>query len=823
MVVLHGALLLAGLIIVTRLFELQLLRGAEFHDLAQAQHFGGVTLPARRGEILSLNSKTGETSILATNITLDLVYVDPVINDNPTLVASTLAEVLVTEQVHEQCSSGSSDCPRELIEYYAGAYDPLRLLDQLGSGAILEPVNEGPLQAPAVALPDIGTVRGLFTRSIEERISEKRVRFMPLIYGANKKQLQEVSELGIGGITVNRESRLIYADPEEVDQGSRSRTARRLAGPLEMDADQLSELLRSRPLRYVPVMRRLSPETSQHIRSLQEEAEAEAQRRREAAATREEVERIVSTLRSVALIPEHWRYYPDGLVGSHVVGFLNATQEAQYGIERTFNPQLRGQEGRIATLSDPQGGQILTSQQTIVEPRDGDTIVLTIDRFVQKRVEEILNTGLEEYNAESAQAIVMEPNTGRIIAMANAPLFDSNDFGDVYEKAPIYLSTDRQRQVVVEIYHPQTNAFVIKGYVTDIFTGSGRQALSPERQEALESIEELYNLRDVARYYLYIGENYRREIFPTERPDVWLQYGNNLGVGAYLNRTIQEIYEPGSVQKAMTMAIAIDQGEVTPEDRYDDKGPVEVDEYVIKNALLTYYGSVTMTNCLEFSINTCMTSVSDKLGAKLLHEMLQRFGYSKITGIELEDELPGDLLPWMQWSRALLATAAFGQGISATPLQVITAFSALANDGQLIRPTVVDRVIHSDGTVDVQTPHLVDQVIRPESAETITAMLISAVERGFAKPAKVPGYRIAGKTGTSQIAGPGGKYETGTGSTIASFAGYAPALNPKFSILIKFDRPQKVIHGASTAAPVFNKIAAFLLDYYGIPPDENLR
>jgi cell division protein FtsI/penicillin-binding protein 2 len=268
------------------------------------------------------------------------------------------------------------------------------------------------------------------------------------------------------------------------------------------------------------------------------------------------------------------------------------------------------------------------------------------------------------------------------------------------------------------------------------------------------------------------------------------------------------------------MAIALDQGELTPGDIYDDVGPVEVDEYKIDNNDHKHYGIVSMTNCLEFSINTCMTSVSFKLGPKLFFRMLERFGFGHITGIELEDELPGELRSWREWSRTLLATTAFGQGLSSTPLQVIAGWAALANGGRILRPTIVDSIVHSDGTEEKTEPRLVGQAITQEASETITAMLASSATRGFAKSGKVPGYRIAGKTGTSQIAGPGGKYETGTGSTFATFAGYAPLGHPKFLVLVKMDRPKGTIHGATVAAPVFKDIAAFLFKYYGIPPDD---
>jgi cell division protein FtsI (penicillin-binding protein 3)/stage V sporulation protein D (sporulation-specific penicillin-binding protein) len=301
---------------------------------------------------------------------------------------------------------------------------------------------------------------------------------------------------------------------------------------------------------------------------------------------------------------------------------------------------------------------------------------------------------------------------------------------------------------------------------------------------------------------------------------VWLKFKNNIGVGAYLNRSIQEIYEPGSVMKPITMAVAIDQGEVTPEDTYNDKGTVEVDEYKIDNNDHKHYGRVTMTNCLEFSINTCMTDISFKLGPKLLSRVLEHFGFGRITGIELEDELPGEIKPWREWSRSLLATTAFGQGLTSTPLQMITAWSALANGGKLLRPTIVDSIIHDDGSVEKTEIRVVDQPITKQTSETITAMLVSSANKGFAKAGKVAGYRSAGKTGTSQIAGPGGRYLSGTGSTFATYAGYGPIGHPKFVVLVKIDRPKAAVHGATAAAPVFHDIAAFLFKYYGIPPDD---
>jgi cell division protein FtsI/penicillin-binding protein 2 len=528
---------------------------------------------------------------------------------------------------------------------------------------------------------------------------------------------------------------------------------------------------------------------------------------------------IDDPFRAVTLIPQHWRFYPDTKIGSHVIGFINALQEPQYGIERTYDTILRGQEGLIASVSDPFGGQIISSDQKFIDPRDGATIVLTIDRFVQSFVEDALAAMVKKVDAESGQVLIIDPFTGRIIAMANAPLFDNNSYAAVYEKDPFYIDPEKEKQIVIEVFNPENNARVLKAYLPDL-SPAGRAQLSKETQAKLEDLEKLYNLSTITRYYLYLGDNNRREIFPTKEKGVWLKYKNNIGVGSYINRSVQEVYEPGSVMKPITMAIAIDQGEVSPLDIYNDTGAVKVDVYTIKNALNKYYGKVTMVDCLDFSINTCMTSVSRKLGRKLFHAALTNFGFGKITGIELDNEQPGNLRAWRDWNPALTMTMAFGQGISSTPLQMITAFAALANGGKLVKPTIIDEIRHPDGTIDVHRPIVLGQVIKPETSQTITSMLIHSADFGFAKAGKVKFHKIAGKTGTSQIAGPGGKYESGTGSTVATYAGYAPVDHPRFVILVKLDRPKKDDFGSKSAAPLFRDIAQFLFEYYGIPPDE---
>lgn len=830
----HGVLFICAILIAARLMELQVINRGEYHALALSQHYGGVRLPAQRGEIFGLNSKTEERSILATNTTLDLLYIDPLITDDSSFVADKLADILVTPVFHELCSTGSPSCPRELVSFigspYAAAFNPLEFARSFSSGALLEPL---PSIIPSVStedlkIPDITEMRRLFARDIERRVSQKRVTFVPLKYSATKDEIAAVNALNIPGISVNEDQKLVFGNPEELNQAKISAVTKKLAPALDLDPTQLSYQLRSRPLRYIPIFRRLPPSLSLSVKQMLLASIKETNARRQAAyassdpSVSKTVEQITDPLRSVALLPEHWRFYPDASIASQTVGFLNQNQEPQYGIERTFDAQLRGQEGLISTVSDLQGGQILTSDQTIVNAKDGDSIVLTIDPFVQKEIEKILDRSVKDFQADAAQAIVMDPYTGRIIAMANGPTFDRNNYAQVYEKTPLYLDHDSEAKIVVEIFHPTTNARILKEYLPNVFSIEARAVFTQKVRDLLADVEKMYDLHDVARYYVYQGENARYEVFPTKINNIWLKYKNTIGVGAYLNRTIQEIYEPGSVMKPITMAIAIDQGEVAPDDIYDDIGPVKVDEFEIKNALLSYYGNVSMTDCLAWSINTCMTSVSGKLGRKLFERMITRFGFGKLTGIELEDELSGEVRPWRRWSSSDLATAAFGQGFSATPLHVISAFSAVANGGTLIRPSIVDRIIHPDGSEEIAEQQVIDQVLTPESSRIITNMLAASTNYGFAKAGKVKGYKLAAKTGTSQIAGPGGRYESGTGSTVNTFMGYAPPEHPTFILLVKIDRPKfaQRVFAESTSAPLFKEIATFLYEYYGLPPDE---
>lgn len=287
-------------------------------------------------------------------------------------------------------------------------------------------------------------------------------------------------------------------------------------------------------------------------------------------------------------------------------------------------------------------------------------------------------------------------------------------------------------------------------------------------------------------------------------------------VGVYNNTTIFTPYEPGSVFKPIIMSVALDLGLVNPFTTFVDTGERIINGRKIHNALEKKYGLVTMTNVLESSINTGMIWVEEKIGQKRFKEYVEKFGFGKKTGIGLETETAGDISSLSKSAEIYNAVGSFGQGLTATPLQLVTAYAALANGGKMPKPYIVDEVRYPNGKVE-KTESQTEVVISPNADKLITAMLISVVERGGSKVTKMSDYYVAGKTGTAQIASRG---EYAADDTNHTFIGYFPASDPKFVLLVKYETP-KANWAESTAAPVFKDIAKFSLDYYGIPGDKN--
>ena len=296
-------------------------------------------------------------------------------------------------------------------------------------------------------------------------------------------------------------------------------------------------------------------------------------------------------------------------------------------------------------------------------------------------------------------------------------------------------------------------------------------------------------------------------------------------INTFNNPVIFNQFEPGSIFKVFTMAASLDQGGVEPSTTYVDQGSVMVVGWPkpIKNSDFKTFGGhgrVTMVTVLEESLNTGAIFAMQRIGAAKFADYVSSFGFGEKTGIELETEVSGDirnlLRPKIRPVEA--ATASFGQGITATPLQLITAYAAIANGGMLMKPYLVDEIIFSDGTTHKTQPQTLRRVISERTALLLSGMLVNVVDGGHAKHAAVSGYYIGGKTGTAQVADKeqGGYYEY---ETIHTFIGYGPVDEPKFVMLIKLDDPKSVRFAASSAAPLFGELADFILKYYEVPKE----
>ena len=420
---------------------------------------------------------------------------------------------------------------------------------------------------------------------------------------------------------------------------------------------------------------------------------------------------------------ETWRTYPEQNTLSHVTGFVGYNGdklEGRYGLEGYFEKELAGQAGEYTFEKDASGRLIPIADRSKSDVKDGSDLVLTIDRSIQFTACKSLKVWVQKADGESGNVIVIDPNTGAILAMCNYPDYNPNEYNKV----------------------------------------------------------------------------------------------DNIGV--YVNQAISTPYEPGSVFKAITMAMGLDMGKVEPLTTYNDTGVEKIAGFEIKNSDKKAHGIQTMTQVLEASLNTGVIYVARLVGMDAFREYVNRFGFGRQTGIKLAQEHAGDISSIKRNSEIFMATGSFGQGLTVTPLQMTMAFGAIANGGNLMKPYLVEKIIHPDGTEESFKPEVVRQVMKPQTATTLSAMLASVVKYGHSKKAAVDGYFIAGKTGTAQVAGRYGSYEEGR--TIHTFIGYAPVDKPKFVMLTKVDFPKNAAWAESSVVPMFGEIAQYLLNYLKIPP-----
>lgn len=434
-------------------------------------------------------------------------------------------------------------------------------------------------------------------------------------------------------------------------------------------------------------------------------------------------------LPGITFLPGWVRYYAEGELAAHLLGFVNEAGEGA-GVQPYYLRFLRGKQvsnqGEVTPYSEPLAEELATARTL---PYPGTDLYLTIDRTIQAYVEGELAKAIMEYRAESGSILVADPRTGEILAMANYPSYEPARY-------PEYAALD----------------------AADIFQ----------------------------------------------------------------NPAISHGYEPGSVFKVVTVAAALDSGRVDTDWSYQDTGRLEYGGVVVKNWSRAAYGQQDLEGALAHSLNVGMATLSTRvLGEELFYDYVRAFGFGQPTGVGLAGEVSGMVhIPsdW-DWEESFLATNSYGQGIAVTQLQLLSAVSAVANEGTMMRPHVVRKRLYPNGVEVLIPPHQLGQPISPETAATLTELLARVVEREITL-AQVPGYRIAGKSGTAQIPGVGG-YEQE--AVIASFIGFGPLPEPQLLISVKLDRPAVAPTyrwGSYTAAPLFQRVAARLFVLLGIPPDD---
>lgn len=441
----------------------------------------------------------------------------------------------------------------------------------------------------------------------------------------------------------------------------------------------------------------------------------------------------ILTVSGVGFDTQIYRYYPEGQIGGQLLGFAGQTDSGQlvghYGLEGFFNDELSGKTGSVSSERGA-GGVIIANDRNVQQATDGSDLILTIDDVLQFNACQKLAAAVQKHGATNGSVIIMNPQTGAIVAMCNYPDFDPNNYNSV-------------------------------------------KSLS------------LLN-----------------------------------------NRAIFDQYEPGSVFKAITMAAALNENKVTPTTTYNDTGQVYIQGWPkpISNSDFAHHGAhgkTTMVGVLEDSLNVGAINVEQRLAHPTFADYVQNFGFGARAGIELEGEAPGNISNlFLARPREInFATASFGQGLTVTPLQMIVAYAAIANGGWLVKPYLVQTIVHPDGSREETKPIKIRQVISTATANTLSAMLINVVESGNSIKAQIPGYYIAGKTGTAQVADNKGKWDVGY---IHTFIGYGPAdttANNKFIILTKIDKPKDAIYAESTALPLAHDLMQDVISHWQIPQD----
>lgn len=448
-------------------------------------------------------------------------------------------------------------------------------------------------------------------------------------------------------------------------------------------------------------------------------------------------------LHGIEIVDDNKRFYPFGDFASHIIGFTNIDNNGLYGIERTYDKYLSGTPGRWVVTEDARGVQMPYDSEKVYDPQNGLNVVLTIDETIQHFAEKAAKETLLNTKAKNVAILMMEPETGDILAMANLPHYDPNN---------------------------------------------PREPLDPEKKAKWKNLPQ---------------DELQKEWY-----DMWRTF------------SINDSYEPGSTFKAIVSAAALEEGAINVDTQFYCNGFVrDIPGAVLKCARwYNPHGAQTFREGLENSCNVVFVNVGRRLGKEKLYKYIKAFGFGETTGIELTGE-QGGIIPFNTdvIKEVNLATMSYGHGIAVTPIQLITAISALGNGGKLMTPRLVSKMIDDEGNIiSTNEPEIRRQVISESTSKTMLELMEGVVSDGTGSNAYVPGYKVAGKTGTAQKI-IDGRYAPG--KYIGSFVALAPADDPKVAVLVIVDEPEGIYYGGSVAAPVAGELIEETLDYLEIKPE----
>ena len=541
----------------------------------------------------------------------------------------------------------------------------------------------------------------------------------------------------------------------------------------ELRDEIIDGLMAIRPdLDRADLERRMAKENSQYEVLLTELEEEEAQ------AIRTFIEEN-KTGYYLYLTPSTKRYYPFGDLASQVLGFVNSEGGA-YGLEAKYEEILKGIPGRVVTGRTAENDELYNSYSNYVDAVNGYNLTLTIDSTIQSYAEQILEKGIAAYDVQNGGVcIVADPNTMEILAMASSPEFDPNNYSAIMDS-------------------------LLQGEASSNVQGIYEQLKAENDQKSAEE-----QLTDAE-----LQQKAQSQANAAVRETQWR------------NKGLSEPYEPGSTFKALVLAAALEEGVVSESDTFYCPGYYEVNGVRIYCSERTgKHGNQTLAEAVQNSCNPAFMMIGQRLGAEKFYDYFEAFGMKEKTGIDLPGELTG-----LVWDRDYitslegylsLATASFGQRFTVTPIQMITAFSAVINGGNLYQPYVVQSISDASGAVIQNTePTLIRQVVSEETSRRCRAILETVVSEGTGHNAYQAGYRIGGKTGSSET--------TEKDHTIVSFMGFAPADDPEVIVLLAYDNPKPsspgsdwsttgvYISGGNMAAPMAGEVIAQILDYLDV-------